>query len=95
MTIRDPIREGLAAGWKVLDASLIESPRTLEADVVIVGTGAGGGIAAEIMTAAGLNVILVEEGPLRSTHDFRMLEAEAYPQPVSYTHLTLPTSDLV
>ena len=80
MTIRDPIREGLAAGWKVLDASLIESPRTLEADVVIVGTGAGGGIAAEIMTAAGLNVILVEEGPLRSTHDFRMLEAEAYPQ---------------
>ena len=72
--------KGLAAGWKVLDASLLETPRTLEADVVIVGTGAGGGIAAEIMTAAGLNVILVEEGPLKSTHDFRMLEADAYPQ---------------
>ena len=80
MTIRDPIREGLAAGWKVLDASQIETPRTLEADVVIVGSGAGGGIAAEIMTAAGLAVILVEEGPLKSTHDFRMQEAEAYPQ---------------
>ena len=38
---------------------------TLEADVVIVGTGAGGGIAAEILAAAGLTVILVEEGPLQ------------------------------
>lgn len=80
MSIRDPISEGLAGGWKVIDASSIEKPCTLEADVVIVGTGAGGGIASEIMAAAGLDVILVEEGPLKSTHDFRMLESEAYPQ---------------
>jgi choline dehydrogenase-like flavoprotein len=78
--IRDPIREGLAAGWKVTDASRLEGDLELEADVAIVGTGAGGGVSAEILTAAGLDVVLVEEGPLRSSSDFRMLEAEAYPQ---------------
>lgn len=79
MTIRDPMGDGIAAVWKVLDASLPDAPRALEADVVIVGSGAGGGIAAEILTAAGLEVILVEEGPLKSTRDFRMRESEAYP----------------
>jgi choline dehydrogenase-like flavoprotein len=38
-----------------------------EADVVIVGTGAGGATAARVLTAAGLDVVLLEEGPrLRS-----------------------------
>jgi choline dehydrogenase-like flavoprotein len=39
--------------------------RTLEdsADVVIVGTGAGGATAARVLSEAGLSVILVEEGP--------------------------------
>jgi choline dehydrogenase-like flavoprotein len=78
--IRDPIREGLAAGWKVIDASLLENDLTLEADVAIVGTGAGGGTAAEILAEAGLHVVLIEEGPLKSSSDFRMLEAEAYSQ---------------
>jgi len=78
--IRDPIREGIAAGWKVTDASALDRDLTLEADVAIVGSGAGGGVTAEILTAAGLDVVLVEEGPLRSSTDFRMLEAEAYPQ---------------
>jgi choline dehydrogenase-like flavoprotein len=78
--IRDPIREGLAAGWKVIDASGLERDLVMEADVVIVGTGAGGGVTAEVLTQAGLDVVLVEEGPLRSSSDFHMLEAEAYPQ---------------
>ncbi len=78
--IRDPIREGLAAGWKVTDAAALDRDLALEADVAIVGTGAGGGVTAEILTAAGLDVVLIEEGALRSSSDFRMLEAEAYPQ---------------
>ncbi len=78
--IRDPVREGLAAGWKVTDASALERDLVLEADVAIVGTGAGGGVTAEILAEAGLAVVLVEEGPLRSSSDFRMIEAEAYPQ---------------
>jgi choline dehydrogenase-like flavoprotein len=79
-SIRDPILDGLAAGWKVIDASLLENDLTLEADVAIVGTGAGGGTAAEILAEAGLLVVLIEEGPLKSSSDFRMLEAEAYSQ---------------
>src|SRR5438093_2296234 len=74
----DPIRVGVASGWRVIDAATLENPITLEADAVIVGTGAGGGVAAEILADAGLGVILVEEGPLKSSGDFRMREAEAY-----------------
>jgi choline dehydrogenase-like flavoprotein len=75
----DPIRAGLAAGWKHIDASTLARSQEIEADVVIVGTGAGGGVTADILSEAGLKVVLVEEGPLRSSTDFRMREAEAYP----------------
>jgi choline dehydrogenase-like flavoprotein len=78
--IHDPIAEGLAAGWRVIDAARLADDMTLETDVVVVGTGAGGGIAAELLTKAGLRVVMLEEGPLRSTGDFRMREADAYPQ---------------
>ncbi len=77
---RDPIRDGLARGWKVTDASRLERDLALEADVAIIGTGAGGGVTAELLAEAGVDVVLVEEGPLKSSSDFRMLEAEAYPQ---------------
>ncbi|HSK41905.1 MAG TPA: GMC family oxidoreductase [Arenibaculum sp.] len=80
MTIRDPMRDGIAAGWKVFDASALADDMMLEADVAIVGTGAGGGVAAEILARAGLRVVMVEEGPLKSTHDFRMRESDAYAQ---------------
>lgn len=77
LNIADPIRAGLAAGWQV-DPPIAQGK--LEVDVVIVGTGAGGGITAEILTLAGLKVALIEEGPLKSSADFRMRESEAYPE---------------
>ena len=77
--IPDPIRAGLARGWDVLDASTLAEDRSMQADVVIVGSGAGGGISAEILARSGLSVILVEEGALYSSRDFNMREAEAYP----------------
>lgn len=77
--IIDPIERGLAAGWNVLDASEFEADQDFEADVVIIGSGAGGGVSAEILTKAGLKVLLVEEGPLKSSRDFKMREADAYP----------------
>jgi len=76
----DPIAEGLARGWKVVDASRVSGNVDLDADVAIVGTGAGGGVTAEILSAAGLSVVMLEEGPLKSSRDFHMREAEAYPQ---------------
>jgi len=77
--IADPIAAGLAAGWHVTDCAALTADRVIEADVVIVGSGAGGGVTAEILAQAGLKVVIVEEGALKSSRDFRMREAEAYP----------------
>jgi len=76
--VSDIIQEGLASGWKTINGATLENDVTLECDVVIIGTGAGGGTAAEILTEKGLNVILVEEGPLRSSNHFNMQENRAY-----------------
>jgi choline dehydrogenase-like flavoprotein len=80
VSIDDPIAQGLRRGWHVTDASRLTDDLHLEADVAIVGTGAGGGTAGEILSAAGLKVVMIEEGPLRSSSDFHMRESEAYPQ---------------
>lgn len=79
-SLPDPFRAGIAGGWKVIDASALKADLTLETDIAIVGTGAGGGTAAEILSAAGLSVVMIEEGPLATSSDFHMLEREAYPQ---------------
>jgi choline dehydrogenase-like flavoprotein len=76
----DPVADGLARGWRVFDASRDDLPAVLRTDVAIIGTGAGGGVTAEVLARAGLKVLLIEEGPLRSSRDFSMRENEAYPQ---------------
>jgi choline dehydrogenase-like flavoprotein len=75
----DPIAQGLARGWKVAGGPHGPLPSALDCDVAIVGSGAGGGITADLLTAAGLDVVIVEEGPLKSSRDFNQLESEAYP----------------
>lgn len=77
---QDPIRDGLKRGWKVLGGSLGAVPQTIVCDVAIVGSGAGAGITAELLSKAGLQVVIVEEGPLKSSADFNQKESEAYPQ---------------
>ena len=42
-------------------SQVIRSPKSY--DVIIVGSGAGGGMAAKILTEGGLNVALLEAGP--------------------------------
>ncbi len=76
----DPFRDGLDAGWRVIDASTLVEDAAFDADVAIVGSGAGGGTAADILSAAGLKVIIIEEGPLVTSSNFHMREDEAYPQ---------------
>jgi len=78
MPVADPFAEGLARGWNVHDGSRLEQDITLECDIAIVGSGAGGGTSAEILSAAGFKVLLIEEGPLRSSRDFDMQEPAAY-----------------
>ena len=77
--IQDPIREGLARGWKVAGGKHGDAPAKIVCDVAIVGSGAGGGITAELLARAGLHVVIVEEGPLRSSADFDQRESTAYP----------------
>ncbi|UZK04652.1 GMC family oxidoreductase [Venatoribacter cucullus] len=76
--IKDPIRDGIRSGWNVRASTSIADGTVLEADVIIIGTGAGGGTTAEILANAGLKVLMLEEGPLKSSDDFRMDEREAY-----------------
>jgi len=65
--------------WNVSNAREITDRSILEADVVVIGSGAGGGFSAEILSQKGLKVILIEEGPYRNASHFNMLEREAYP----------------
>jgi choline dehydrogenase-like flavoprotein len=71
-------RDGMARGWKTLNGAQLDHDLILDADVAIIGSGAGGGTTAEILSAAGLKVLLIEEGPLKTSSDFKMLEDEAY-----------------
>lgn len=73
----DPFREGISRGWKTTHGEQ-GLPKQVQCDVVIVGTGAGAGITAELLTRAGLDVVLIEEGPLRTSSDFNQKESEAY-----------------
>ena len=53
-------------------AQIITSPTTY--DAVIIGSGAGGGMAAKVLTEGGLNVALIEAGPeLHPEKDFKMM----------------------
>ncbi len=78
--LQDPIKDGLARGWKVMGGPFAPPPAQITCDVAIVGSGAGAGITAELLTKAGLKVVIVEEGPLKSSTDFNQKESDAYPQ---------------
>ena len=73
----DPFREGLARGWKTTNGTQ-DLPAQVQCDVAIIGSGAGAGITAELLTKAGLDVVIIEEGPLRTSSDFNQKESEAY-----------------
>jgi choline dehydrogenase-like flavoprotein len=45
------------------DVGVADEPMTLEADVVVVGSGAGGGVVAAMLAEAGRSVVVLEAGP--------------------------------
>ncbi|WP_233081773.1 GMC family oxidoreductase [Rheinheimera soli] len=77
--MKNLIADGVAAGWSYLDASTLTADKEFEADVVIVGSGAGGAMAAEQLSLAGFKVMLLEMGALYEGKDFQQQERWAYP----------------
>jgi choline dehydrogenase-like flavoprotein len=63
---------------KPIRVETITGDTTLDADVVVVGSGAGGGTAAGVLASAGLSVIVMEQGGYRNEADFSHMEADAY-----------------
>lgn len=63
----------------IVDTATITGDVTVETDVCIIGSGAGGAVAASRMAAAGLRVVVLEEGPYRHSGQFTQREEEMLP----------------
>jgi len=71
----------------------ISEPEELRCDVVVVGSGAGGGCVAAGLAAAGLDVVVLEEGGRRGEESFDHLEPAAVSDMYLYGS-ALTTTDL-
>ncbi len=70
-----------------------ERETTLQADVCVVGSGAGGGVIAASLAQAGFQVVVLEAGSYRTPDDFTQREADAY-DAMFQGHGVLTTKDL-
>jgi choline dehydrogenase-like flavoprotein len=87
-----PVQDGSHPAWRAagypgplpqpetevapLPTHTVDQDSTIECDVVIVGSGAGGGVVAGVLAAAGRDVVVVEKGPNPSSRDMSQIEGE-------------------
>jgi long-chain-alcohol oxidase len=71
----------------------LDGGQELACDVVVVGSGAGGGVAAAELARRGLDVVVLEKGGYAAERDFHHVEGDAYQELYLYG-LTLTTDDL-
>ena len=63
---------------KTIEPLAITEDTELDCDVVVVGSGAGGGVAAAVLAQSGLDVVVVEAGGYFSEEDFDGAELDGY-----------------
>jgi len=69
------------------------SESTIEADVCVIGSGAGGSVIAAKLAEAGHRVVVLETGSYRTANDFTQREADTYDR-MFQGHGVLTTKDL-
>ncbi|MEU4422176.1 GMC family oxidoreductase [Actinoplanes sp. NPDC024001] len=92
-----PVTEVPPADEPVITPLRPDGDLDLEADVVVVGSGAGGGLIAGRLAAGGARVVVLEAGRYRTEADFHQLELAGYqasywrggPQPTGDLNVTL------
>ena len=70
----------IRASANIVDGSKQARDLQLEADVCIIGTGAGGAFTAATLAQAGLSVLMLEEGGYFTHADFTMREKDTEPR---------------
>jgi hypothetical protein len=78
MAYPGPVQNPPTDARKTLEVIAPSGDTTLEADVVVVGSGSGGGVAAAVLAQAGKRVIIVEGGGYHNESDFVQSEPAAY-----------------
>ncbi len=79
---KDPIQPEEPAGWtrQIHPASEFDADEVVDADVVVVGSGAGGAVVAKELAEKGLAVVMVESGPFVTRESFSGKYREMLPK---------------
>jgi choline dehydrogenase-like flavoprotein len=83
----------MATPGKVLRGPEVTADLSLTPDFCVIGSGAGGSIAAAVLAEAGASVVLLEEGGHHTRREFNMQESWAYPT-LYQEHANRATEDL-
>ena len=88
------MKEGAKTDFRAMSGVMlnVQGEEKLEFDVVIVGSGCGGSVAAAILSEAGYTVVVLEKGPYLSPSEISNLESDALDR-MYESHGLLTTSD--